>query len=139
MKFQIIKPKTKECPTFDGKDVREAAVAAGLELNQVDHGMIHRKLGIMVYEFSLFVPPAEQSYFSLGGRLYAGNAVLYSIDDRGETVDMKHFVVPHWLPDREAVEKMIAAKACARPQMAVNGEVLWRWPEPAPRGMTREG
>jgi hypothetical protein len=130
MQFEIIRPATRETEVVQCEHLNEAMVMAGLV--GVDFGTVHRGLGIVVYEFSLFVPAAEQHYFVLGGRLYGGNAVLYSYDEAGETVDLKTAVIPFWMDNVAHVERAIADGACVRPQMAVNRNVIWQWPNPVP-------
>jgi hypothetical protein len=135
--FQIIKPKTREAFEVQCEELHDAIRQAGLDPAATDHGMVMRSMGIVVYEFGLFDPPAEQSYFSLLGRLYAGNAVLYGVGPDGGTVDLKTLAIPFWLPTVDDVEKAIAAGLCPRPQMSVNGDAFWNWPQPAPEGIKR--
>ena len=135
--FEIIKPATRETEVVQCEELRDALVLAGLNHGAVDHGMVTRGMGIVVYEFSLFVPSAEQSYFSIGGRLYAGNAVLYGVDEMGDTVDLRMLAIPYWLQTEADVEKAIRGGLCPRPTMSVNGDTIWQWPQPAPPGMKR--
>ena len=37
------------------------------------------------------------------------------------------------------VEAAISRSELNRPQITVNGKVIWRWPEPAPKGMMGPG
>jgi hypothetical protein len=54
MHFAIIKPATQETSIVDCPDIRDAQALAGL--SGVDHGVVARGLGIVVYEFGLMVP-----------------------------------------------------------------------------------
>lgn len=137
MQFEIIKPKTHETLAVQCEELRDALVQAGLDPSAVDHGSVTRSMGIVVYEFGLFQPTAETSYFSLGGRLYAGNAVLYGVNEMGETVDLKTLAIPYWLDTEADVEAAIKAGLCPRPVMSINGDQYWNWPQPAPKGIVR--
>ena len=103
-----------------------------VELENVDHGVVVPGVGIVVYEYGLFVPPNEQHYFSIRTRLYAGNAVLYAFDKMGETVSLARHQVPEivFMPNAASVERSIELGLVQRPQMAVNGVVTWEWPQP---------
>jgi hypothetical protein len=134
MKFAIINPTVQAIIPLDCRNLAMAEIEAGLKHSEVDHGQINRQLGIVVYEYGLFVPHEKQRYFAIGARLYAGNAVVYAFDETGETVDFDgDGLNPAWLSDGAAVERAISAGICNRPQMSVDG-VFWRWPQPAPKG-----
>lgn len=133
--FEIIKPATCKIDVVQCEELREALVIAGLDHDAVDHGMVIRNVGIVVYEFALFVPPQEQTYFSIGHRLYAGNAVLYGVNEMGDTVDLTMLALPFWLKTESDVERAIRENLCPRPRISVNGDTLWEWPQPAPAGM----
>lgn len=103
---------------------------------QVDHGIAAKHVGIVVYEYGLFEPVEHQHYFSIGGHLYAGNAVLYGFDARGETVDVDPAIIDHvvFYADQQAIEAAISAQKIKRPQMT-SGKTMWSWPDPAPAGV----
>jgi hypothetical protein len=132
--FAIVNPEhgTVICDRY--KDATEAVKAASLQPGQVDHGTLTHNLAIIVYEFSLKQPPHEQHFFRIGHNLYAGNAVLYSYNEMGETVDLH--IRSGSLSNRlrfkfyqsiDEIESDIATGELNRPQMSVNGEVLWQW------------
>jgi hypothetical protein len=133
MKFAVITPSRQETIITDFSDLNTALRAADLHFRGVDHGMlaigVHR-VGIIVYEFSLFVPAAEQSYFAIHGHLYAGNAVLYGVDDNGSTVDLRVMPEVFFMPNQHAVERSISLGLITRPYMAVNKQITWQWPQP---------
>jgi len=117
-----------ECKTFD-----EAMRFAGLAAREVDFGRLGADLFIVVYEFGLDEnhQPLMQ-YFGLAGNMYAGNALVYSVDASGATVDLK----PErewfeerliWLGDSFMAEQAIQAGQVARPTISVNGETVWQW------------
>lgn len=142
MKFTVINPKEKHMVTIDAADLKTAQEQAGLD--KVDHGLVMRDhetgagISIVVYEFGLFVPAEEQHYFSLNGRLYAGNAVLYSFDFEGNTIDvMPPPGAPVWFDSLADVEAAIAAQAIPRPRMSINAEVIWEWPAPPPSDIAK--
>jgi hypothetical protein len=133
MNFAVITPSKQETIIADFSDLDTALRAADLHGRGVDHGMlmlgVHR-IGIIVYEYSLFVPAAEQSYFAIHGRLYAGNAVLYGVADSGDTADLPFMPEVFFMPNQYAVERSISLGLITRPYMAVNNEITWQWPQP---------
>jgi hypothetical protein len=131
MKFVIVDPWKHEVRRVNARDANEAEVMAGLQPGQVDFGEAAPNVGIIVFEFGLLEPPAEQRYFTVGswGGLYAGAAVLYAFDDDGETVDLDEPPPVRFLDTREEVEAAIAAGTVRRPYTSVNGVVLWEWPD----------
>jgi hypothetical protein len=136
MQFTIINPKQKSITAVECKDLKTAEGIAGLD--KVDHGVVKRGVGIVVYEFGLFEPPATQYYFAIDRRLYAGNAVLYGFDEAGETIDMTDTTCkPVWFDRVAQILFAIRMKAIDRPMLSVNGDVLWKWPDPPPEGMMR--
>lgn len=137
MKFGIIRPRGKEFAVADAPSVQDACRQAGLDPSDVDHGTVARGVGIVVAGFGLYEPPEKQSYFGLAGRLYAGPAVIYRYNARGDTIPFDLQPIdfePHilWLPTAADVERAIGERKVERPIGAVNGEVFWRWPEPRP-------
>lgn len=136
MKYGTIQPP--HFAVVEANDLDEAKLLVGLQPLQVDHGQISSKLSIVVYEFGLFDPPEIQTYFSIGPRLYAGSAVVYQIDQKGETVDLDQKnaqLVEHYLrffANYEAVEAAIRSGDIERPVMRMNGKLIWSWPGPAP-------
>jgi len=128
MRFLIIDPNTRtvrsvDCPTLDA-----AKIDAGLDPHRVDHGVIARNLGIVVFEYGLFASPESIKYFVINGSLYAGPAVVYAYDNSGETTDAPEQLPwqPVWL-DGADVETAIAVDIVQRPQVTVDGEVVWSW------------
>lgn len=142
MKFIVLNPKLKTVTEIEARNLAMAKVAA--DLHKVDHGSITRHLHFVVDEFGLFVEPAKQSYISLAGRLLAGNVVLYACDDGGSTIGMDHLtksdswsnlwnrINPIWLSTQDEVEASISVGSTFRPEISVNGEIIWSWPQPRP-------
>ena len=103
---------------------------------EVDHGTVIPGLGIVVYEYSLF--DEQAAWFGAGGQLFAGKAVVYGYDGQGEGVDVKqspaqftHNKEIHlrFYHSAAEVEAAIMLAEIQRPQMRVNGAVLWQWPQ----------
>lgn len=138
MKFVVVNPKTRTVETIDTKGLCEALVQAGLDPEAVDHGMIDRRLGYVVFEYGLFQTPGEQHYFGMNGRLIAGVAVLYEIDEMGDTVDAMKSAVPEvrFYLGINDVEAAIDRGEVARPVISVNGLTVWAWPSPPPGAMS---
>jgi len=117
------------------KSIFDAVVDAGLNDDGTDHSMVDKHTGIVFNQYDMYVPPEQQDYFAINGRLYAGNALIYGVDDRGNTVDIVETdrLTPIFLHGREEVERAIQDGLIARPQLRVNGELIWKWPDqPAP-------
>lgn len=110
-------------------DLVDTEKSAGLDPYAVDHGVVAPGIGIVVFEYGLFVEPQQQSYFAINGHLYAGCAALYGFDDEGETVDLDKIPEIQWMDSVEHIEREIAAGRVKRPQIAVNGKVQWQWPQ----------
>jgi hypothetical protein len=115
----------------------DAKKIAGLDPLKTDHGVVWRDyrvggIAIVVYEFGLFIPRDQQRYFAIRDQLYAGAAILYGFDAAGETVDLRELPAVYFFGSAEEVERAIVGRQINRPILAVNNEVLWRWPEPPP-------
>jgi hypothetical protein len=142
MKYVIVKPSERAIDAVDAKEPHELYERAGLEPLKVDHGIIgratnkHPGLAIIVHEYSLFVDPAQQHYFAFGSKLFAGNAILYSFDEAGDTIDVLPAAnlrgIITWFRDRHAVEMAIRAGHITRPRLVVDGVTKWQWPERQP-------
>jgi hypothetical protein len=135
MHFAIINPIKKETVVVDCVSESDAYKIAGLSSARVDHGVIVPGIGIVIYEFGLFTPPSEQSYFAINGHLYAGVAVLYAFNKEGRTVSLQAVPPVVFMPNAEAVERSIQLGLVQRPQITVNGETIWEWPQPRPRSL----
>lgn len=141
MRFIIIDPRERTVRDVECKELRGAVIQSGLEPDRTDHGSFGRDetghgYGFVVYEFGLFVPKDRQHYFALNRYLVAGTLVQYGYDQMGDTIDAKPLPTPpRWLTGDEAEAEMQAG-TLDRPQQSVNGEVLWRWPEPNKIGVT---
>jgi hypothetical protein len=138
MKFAIVDPHIKRFAIVD-VDSKKQNVKAVAGLGDVDFGVVARTpdgggIGIMVGEHGLFVPPAEQSYFEIAGKLYAGAAVLYAFDDAGITIDVGALPAVRFFENADDVEAAIAIGQIERPRMAINNVPIWSWPGPSPWG-----
>jgi len=132
MRFVTIEPAAHLITFIDSPSVEAALRTAGLN-SDVDHGFLSKTVGIFIDEFGMFAEPDHQDYFAIDGHLFAGPALLYAFDQQGETKDMPNTrLEPAFLHGREEVEAAIANEKVTRPQMLVNGDVIWQWPQPAP-------
>ena len=93
MRFITVDPKREQMMVVDFPELSDAMEIVGLRQGMIDHAVVYCNpltgigLGIVVYEFGLF--ERDQHYFLIGdGRLYAGCAVLYAFDAKGNTIDM---------------------------------------------------
>jgi hypothetical protein len=140
MQFATIKPKLQALELIETTNLKIAQLAVGL--TEVDHGIFWRKddglgLAYVVYEYALYEPrPEEQSYAAVFGKFIAGNAVVYAFDHSGETIPVTPEMISEkdikWLPTLYSAEMAIAHRRVSRPIIAVQGKVLWRWPETRP-------
>lgn len=146
MKFLIIDARRKLARIDDFRDLVHAETSVGLDPKCVDHGSIRRGVGYVVHDFSLFVPADKQDYFRIGSRLIAGHAVLYAYDKTGETIDfeielgfdaMWAFGI-QFFESAARVEEAIASKLVLRPMISINGDPIWRWPNPPPSDIAEE-
>ena len=135
MKFVIIDPKQRTVTTVDCEDIIEAKALAGL--GDVDHSTIGRGpnggIAYCMGDQSMFdPPPAQQSYCGCAGRLIAGTAILYGFDEAGKEVDLMKSAVPdvQFYLGVNDVEAAIDRGEVKRPVIAVNGTVIWQWPQP---------
>lgn len=141
MKFGIVNPRAKTFGIVD-TDIAAAYTLAHLDPRKTDHGVVaglHNQhyACCVVYEFGFYVPALKQHYCAIGDRLIAGNALIYETDRYGHTVDLSDEAVavcgkPTWFKTATDVVLAITAGAVDRPRLAINGEVIWAWPEPAP-------
>jgi len=134
-RFVIIEPAAHLLRVADIGVFDNAVIEAGLAVNETDHGMVDRHTGIVAYQYGMYEPPEHQDYFAVNGRLYAGNALIYGVDDQGHTVDVAEIdrLTPTFLHGKDEVERAISDGLVARPQLRVNGKLIWKWPDqPAP-------
>lgn len=141
MKFAILNPKARTFTYVEAPDFAPVVRQAGLLSGEIDLGVLKPLrhgggIGYAVYQFSNYVPPDRQSYCSIEGTgaLIAGNAVLFEYARGGATIDLSEDwkLEPIWFSGPEAVEAAIVAARVIRPELAINGEVIWAWPQPAP-------
>jgi len=129
MKFGLIDAKKRSAKIDDYGDFNLALAAVGLQQGHIDFGHLTEHVHIAVWEYGLFAPTYAIEYFSVVGMLFAGNAVIYASDNAGATIDLPMLPPVMFFKDVEAVEYAIARGEVLRPQTAVNGAVLWRWPD----------
>jgi hypothetical protein len=132
MKYAVADVTKRTCELIDCADFAAALAAAGLPRGETDHGLIGIGIGLFVHEHGLYVRPFQQRYFSIGGHLYAGNALLYAFDEAGETIDLTAVPLIRWLPTEVAVWEAIDNGEIALPELRVDGELIWRWPQAKP-------
>ena len=126
MRFILIDPARRAVERVEADDVHKASPK--LSTSNVGHGSVAPGIGIIVYQYGLL--EGAGPYFALDRQLYAGDAILYGVDQAGETIDMPPrlpIAAPLWLDTKEDVERAIRKGLVDRPQTAVNGAVLWQW------------
>jgi hypothetical protein len=137
MKFLVIEPQSSIVRTIAAADFQEALLSAGLEAGEIDFGQLSPHLHMAVYQYGLFEPPAGRHYFTIASHLYAGNAVVYGVDGKGVTVDVAISAAAfgtacHFMHSERDVERAFREYGILRPQIRVNGELIWQWPQAAP-------
>jgi hypothetical protein len=143
IRYLIIDPTARTVRKFETKDTtaKDAMATAGLKPGAVDFGMVGPAVSIIVGETGLFSDPDKGGYFSLGLSLFHGPAVLFGVGDSGETISLAvaadHNVLSgiRFYDSLSQIEKAIQDGVVDRPQMSVNGEVVWRWPEQGSLGL----
>lgn len=141
MKFIMIDAKNQSIEQIEAEDFDAAKKHAGLD--GIDFGHLGNGMHIIVYEYGLCEDPNTQKFFSLGRALYAGNAVIFRVqndgtEDSGKTIDVTdsdlHTIIANARFYDRVSEVLFCIKhgALDRPEMAINGEVIWRWPDPHP-------
>lgn len=140
MKFATIEPAESRWTYVEAREPWELYALLGLPCDGgVDHAVVlpwhagPKRIGvaIVVDQFSLYVPPEHQRYFTIGRRLYAGNAILYGYNEEGMTVDLPLMPVVVFIT-RAGIEAAIRAGSIDRPTMTANDEKIWEWPNRAP-------
>lgn len=146
MKFISIRPSTKTLDIFDAESFEAALVYCGLKTGEIDIGNLGKNYSIAVYEFGL-LEELNQGYFTLNGFLYAGNALVFAIDDTGATVSVTPADLAlvstscAFYETALQVEAEIVAGLVHRPQSSVGGVVHWQWtpkPTQAPEDIVKE-
>ena len=136
--FTLIEPATKTVRNVERDNIDAALRCIDLKAGEVDHAMITKHLGIVVEQYGMFKPPSDQAYTAIAGVLFAGNALVYGVGDMGETVDGMdaHALATAciFLPDGDHVERAISKGLVMRPCMTLNGQTIWLWPAPRPKG-----
>ena len=116
MKFMIVDAKARQLRLEDHEEMDGALASADLKRGEIDHGVLLPGLGYVVYEYGMFTSPELQHYWGFGGRLIAGNAVLYHFNHRGETADVtdehhrQTVSMTEFFVDAQAVELAIQHK-----------------------------
>lgn len=138
MRYGIVDPIGRIFETLNMQTFEDALFRAGLKDVQVDHGVLVRGVGIVVFEHWQYVPVTLQSYFAFDNRLWGGFAVLYGYDWQGRTCNLampaELIAGLRWLSAPQ-VEDEISKGTIDRPCIAVNGKEIWHWPEPLPASM----
>lgn len=148
MRFITVQPKWPNITVLfeQYRDHHLALRSVGLDPLKCDHGIVrvtmNGGISVIVGEFGLFDPQAE--LWLCCGRMFAGPAILYQFDERGDMVDLDKLrygdpihdfgIVP---VNRAAAMELIEAGTIARPQHRLNGEVMWQWPDPMPEYLRR--
>lgn len=133
--FTLVYPFSQTVRQAACADLDAALRLAGLQPGKVDHGVVAYdpetlvRLGIVVFEFSLFVPAREQKYFAIGKQMFGGNAVLYAEDSEGHLLNLDNPPLVQWLPGKDAIERNIELGLIDRPEVRVNNKVTWQWPQ----------
>lgn len=124
----IVLAAERRAEIIDG-DIDAAYAATGLKPGAVDFGTLDETRSIIVYEYGLYLPYRKQSFFVINRRLYVNGGVIFQTDREGETVPLET------LPDirfMSADEVLVAIEAGSviLPVVAIDGRVIWKWPDP---------
>jgi hypothetical protein len=123
----------------EAENLNDVYEQVGLKRHEVDFACIYKSqewsLNIIVGEFGMFTPVEQAKYFSIGGQLLEGGAIIFRADEGGDTVDMVQVPPVMFYRSHVEVEQAIAKGEIVRPRMSVNGQVVWTWPEERPRNL----
>lgn len=135
MRFIVIDPARCEVKMIEKKNLDDALRATGLRLSKVDFATLFVGddgwgLEIVVYETGLRESPSKHRFFSLGECLFAGSAIIFAFNAKGDTVTLPDIIrnppVTFYRSYRE-VEAAIQRGELQRPQITANGKVVWEW------------
>jgi hypothetical protein len=137
MRYGLVDPERRKFAVIDCPTIEDAYARVGLTAGETDHGTVCRldnggSIGIVVFQYSFYVEVAKQHYFALGSKLYAGAAVLYQANRYGQTAPyaIANPLAPRWFCNAAEIEEAIREGEITRPQVVMNGNLIWRWPEP---------
>jgi hypothetical protein len=117
------------------KSLDELYPEVGLKSGELDFACIYKSssqgwsINIIVSEFGLYEPVEQAKYFSIGGQLLEGGAIIFRADESGETINMVDAPPVMFYRSHEDVERAIAGGEIVRPQVLINKEVIWEWPQ----------
>lgn len=135
MRFLTIEPAKRLAQYIDAEDIWQAMETVGLMRNRVDFGNLTRGIQIVVYEFGLFEPD-KHHHFAIGANMFAGNAVISSYNEMGDTtdIDQRMKIEDHvtYLGNREETERSIQMRVIPRREIRANGKRVWEWGQPPP-------
>jgi hypothetical protein len=137
-KFVLIDPRDCTVKLVALEDLSAGYDAVGLDRTNLDFTCIYKapmerwSLNIIVDDLGMYRPIEQAKYWSLGGQLLEGGAIIFKAEEGGETSSMEMVPPVMFYRSHLEVEQAIARGEIARPQMSVNGEVVWRWPEARP-------
>lgn len=140
MKFIAIKPDIRTLQYLEGDDPFKAIERLGIDPMRTNHASLGKDVSIILDEIGL-LREEQQEFFTLGNRLFAGPAIVYQIDDEGETIDTQPWVLEQiaractFYNSRESVEAAIQRKNIERPQNGIttwkggqpHTEIFWEW------------
>jgi hypothetical protein len=126
--YLLVEPAHRRVTPARFQSLDAACAAVGLSPNEIDMGSLGGGHGIVVFEYGLVKPLEQQRLFAIGQCLYEGNAVIYAEDSKGERIDASPLPI-RWFKNADEVWQAIEQEEIIQPSMAVNGEVLWVWPD----------
>lgn len=143
--FCIVEPEYSNYKLVDAPSMDSALELAGLQSGRLDHGVLIRAvptqdsdeppftIALFAYEFGLYQRDTHYWTVPVSADVYCGNTVLYEATIEGDTIDFKHPDVLKGIKfyhGHEQLERAIQANKVRRPKIAINGLVVWEWPNP---------
>jgi hypothetical protein len=129
MRFVTIDATEMRVELVSARGTQECYKLVGLDPKKVDHGTAATGVAIVVHGLGLWENPETTKYFSIGSKLFAGNAVLYGYDAEGETINLNEKPPVIFYRSHYEVEAAIQRGEIERPCMLINGETIWQWPD----------
>jgi hypothetical protein len=136
MRFFIIDPADFSIREVHCEKLEEVLKQAGLEIMRTEFQTVYTEerwgLQIAYYETGLLEPPnGQHRFFSIGPQLFAGSVVAFAFSrPEGDTMSIpKEIDLPAVMFYRShlEVEAAIQRDEIERPQILINGSVVWEW------------
>lgn len=136
MRAILIDPHSETVSEVEIHNAELDTLQEAIGADSIDFSSLGSGVKAVVDDLGLYRPGQRYWFFNLPGGLVmmAGKALLVSMAPDGEldglthkaTLDYTRSIVA-WLGDRHGAEQAILSGRVKRPEIAVNGNVVWQW------------